>query len=116
MPQPPIPEFWRERVKVHLAQIEQREEKPSDKGIRDMLVKEAEYLKEGGSPEERLLADGVPSERTISRIRKEEWPQVEDKNRARYRAFYWPESMESRDLCVVCVGASRCCPLCLDPR
>ena len=98
MPQPPIPEFWRERVKVHLAQIEQRNEKPSDKWIRQVLEKEAEALEEGGNAEARALADRVPSERTISRIRKEEWPLVKPEDRARYRRFYWPESMERRDL------------------
>ena len=98
MPQPPIPEFWRERVKSHLAQIEQREKKPSDKWIRDVLEKEAEALREGGNAEERALADWIPSERTISRIRKEEWPRVEEEDRAQYRRFCWPESMERGDL------------------
>ena len=58
-----------------------------------MLLREAEYLKEG-TQEERELAERVPSQRTISRIRKEEWPQLGEKDRARYGLFYWPESME----------------------
>ena len=40
----------------------------------------------------------MPAARTISRIRKDEWPLVEEKDRARYRTFYWPESTERGDL------------------
>jgi hypothetical protein len=98
MPQPPIPEHWKERIKAHLAQIDQRNEKPSDKWIRDVLEKEAEDLREDGDAEMRRWADRVPSQRTISRIRKDDWPLIEEKDRARYRRFYWPESMQRGDL------------------
>ena len=98
MPQPPIPEYWRERVKSRLAEIEQRGEKPSDKWIWEVLQKEAAYLREDGSAEDQVLANRVPSQRTISRIRKEEFPQLSKEGRARYRIFYWPESMERGDL------------------
>ena len=98
MPQPRIPRFWRERIMALLAQTEQSMKRPSDKRVWSVLVKEAEGLKVDPSPQTRDLADRVPSERTISRIRKEEWPHLSAEKRAQYREFQWPESMERGDL------------------
>ena len=98
MPQPPIPVFWNERIRSHLAHLQQLGEKLSDKRIRRLLEKEAEALGKGANAEQKVLADRVPSERSISRIRKEVWPALTDEEQAVYRVFEWPESMVRGDL------------------
>jgi len=98
MPQRPIPKYWREQVKVYLALSEQRKERLTDGAIHDLLKKKAGDLMDSGNAEDRVLAGHVPSPRTISRIRKDEWPHLPEEERARYRYFYWPESMERGDL------------------
>jgi hypothetical protein len=40
------------------------------------------------------LATKCPSERSISRIRKEEWEGLTDVEKAEHELFFWPEAME----------------------
>lgn len=98
MPQRPIPGYWRERIKSEIAQMEQRKTRVSDRAIRLVLERHAEDLRKDPRPERRALAESVPSERSIARIRKEEWAQTPEAEQAQYREFYWPESMERGDL------------------
>ena len=99
MPQQPLAPYWRERIKSELALTEQQEQPVSNKRIRAALQKHAdEVLKKHESPERLALAEKVPSERTIARIRLHEWDPATEVERAPYREFYWPESMERGDL------------------
>ena len=98
MPQRPIRPYWKERIRAHVALAEQRNETPSDKRIREVLMKEADAMRDRSNAEVRADADWVPSERSISRIRKAEWPRLREEDRAQYRNFLWPESMERGDL------------------
>ena len=94
MPQQRIPDYWRRRVLSHLASTG----RTSDRKICQRLENEATELKEHSDSLMRALADRVPSERTIGRIRQHEWNRLLDAEQAQYREFYWPESMEAGDL------------------
>ncbi len=71
----------------------------SDRAIHLALEQHAvEELKKHADPKMRVLADSLPSVRSIARIRKNEWPSMPPAERASYGAFYWPESIERGDL------------------
>ena len=95
MPQRPIPDVWRQEVKRVLA------EHYGDISVRHILLRlkdVARELEKSDDPDLRSLAREYPSERTISRIKAGEWPQMSETEQAQYRTFYWPESMERGDL------------------
>ena len=98
MPQRPIPDYWKERVFSEVALLEQEGQRVSDKAIERRLKNHANDLWNGSGPEDRELARTVPSARSIGRIRKNEWEPKADSEKAQYRYFYWPESMERGDL------------------
>ena len=84
MPQRPIPEYWRQRVKALLA------EHYGDVSVRQILLRlkdEERELAQSNDPNLRALAKALPSERTISRIKTTEWPQMSEKEQAEYRTF-----------------------------
>ncbi len=39
-----------------------------------------------------------PSERTVGRVLRDDWGKMKDPDKAKYKVFYWPESMERQDL------------------
>ncbi|MCI0438761.1 MAG: hypothetical protein L0177_06465 [Chloroflexi bacterium] len=94
MPQPKIPQYWRDMVFSQLA----NNARTSDKRIHHQLKEKAEELRKSDNPKERELAVWFPSEATIGRIRRDEWPKLEESKRAQHRYFHWPESMEHNDL------------------
>ncbi|MFH1141198.1 MAG: hypothetical protein V1724_05965, partial [Chloroflexota bacterium] len=47
---------------------------------------------------ERQGLSNPPHERTIGRILRRKWDPLGEEQRAQYRYFYWPESMERGDL------------------
>ena len=95
MPQPKIPDHWRNYVKRVLSQ---HDGQISDRRVSQLLKVEADRLRDDPDFDKRALADIFPSERTIGRIRKEEWSLMTEADKAHYREFYWPESMERGDL------------------
>ena len=95
MPNRRIPDYWRKRVIKYLDPLEGR---LSDREIRKRIKAEADGLQNHPDPEMRALASSYPSERTISRIRKDEYPELSKDERVQLRTFYWPESMEQLDL------------------
>ena len=98
MPQRPIPEYWKDRIKAHFAQMEQGQERLSDAAVHRALEVEALELRSDPDPNRRELATWVPSNRSISRIRRGEFAQMDFAERAQHRKFHWPESMEKGDL------------------
>ncbi|MBI4199688.1 MAG: hypothetical protein HY535_04355 [Chloroflexi bacterium] len=98
MPQRPIPGYWKERCVALFAQAEQRGERLSDGVVFETLKAEARELEAHPDPQNRVLAAWVPSKRSISRIRTGEFAQIEEGEKALYRTFHWPESMERGDL------------------
>jgi hypothetical protein len=76
--------FWKERIKA----VKAVNLKWGAERIRHQLQAD------GG----RLGRKDYPSARTVGRILKNEWEELPEADRAEYRVFYWPESMESEDL------------------
>lgn len=76
--------FWTERIKSTKA----NNPKWGAKRIERQLLAEGE----------RWGRTGVPSDRTVGRILKRVWEGLSEEERAPYRSFYWPESMERGDL------------------
>lgn len=89
MPAKPIPPYWREKVKELLSQSDG---KASDAAIKRALKTEGQKMSEQGEKEEKAIAEGWPSLRTIGRIRVE-WKDKPEEQ-AQYRLFSWPEAME----------------------
>jgi hypothetical protein len=90
MPNIRIPDYWRQQVKYILAE----NERISINDILKLLDAKAELLQKSDEATERALSNDVPSARTISRVR-DEWRAMEQSERAQYRQFFWPESMQS---------------------
>lgn len=98
MPQPPILDYWKERVYSEVALMEQRGGRVSDKAIETRLKEHADELWQKPDSYSRELSKKVPSPRSIGRIRKEDWEPKAESDKARYRLFYWPESIERGDI------------------
>ena len=94
MPRPKTDDFWRESAMTKFAQ----KEGVSVAQVHRELKADAEEMEKSDDLESRAMASTVPSERTIGRIKAEEWGRLEEADRAQYREFYWPESMEGGDL------------------
>lgn len=90
MPRPPIHQYWRERVKAQLAQAN----RISSATIRRRLHAEAKDIASGQLAE----VGPPPSIRSIDRIRESEWDTLQDADKAPYRLFYWPETMQRGEL------------------
>jgi hypothetical protein len=91
MPQRPVPNYWKERVKEHLAD----NRKATAKEIIEKLETEAEVLRTNESCHFVELSRQCPSTRSIARIKQEEWQQLTEKEKAEYGQFRFPESMEA---------------------
>ena len=94
MPRPRTDEYWRELAKTKFAQ----NEGVTVAQVRRELEAHAEKMEKSDDPKVRAMASTLPSERTIARIRAEEWATLGEPERAQYREFFWPESMERGDL------------------
>lgn len=95
MPQPKIPGYWREKVKGLLSQHDGR---ISDRAIFQVLRDEARKLWDSPDAEMRALADSFPSQRTIGRIRSDEWVPMSSEEKAQYRLVSWPDTFQRGDL------------------
>ena len=91
MPQRPIEEYWKNKVKEHLTASEGAW---GNRKIYRLLEAEGEHLSNNQDPKYVYLATRYPSERSIARIRAE-WILESPTKRASYGLFYWPASMES---------------------
>ena len=78
--------------------MEQRGERVSDKAIEKRLKEHAAELWQKPDSYSRDLSLKVPSPRSIGRIRKEDWELMPHSEKAQYRLFHWPQSMERGDL------------------
>jgi hypothetical protein len=92
MPQKPVHDYWRERVKSLLGADPRRE--PGPRAIKRLLDAEAERMDrvdiaKVGSP---------PSERSITRIRDQEWKPLPDMERREYGEVHWPATFQRGDL------------------
>ena len=89
MPQPRTPEKWRHLVFSCLAKDERMPPREIQRGLEEAAEQK---------PELRRIRERLPSIRTIERIRAEEWKPKTDEEKAPYRLFHWPESMENLSL------------------
>src|SRR5918992_2631652 len=92
MPQRPIDDYWKERVKSLLGADPRKE--PGPRAIKRRLDAEAERMDrvdiaKVGSP---------PSERSITRIRDQEWKPLPDMERREYGEVHWPATFQRGDL------------------
>ena len=92
MPQPPIHQFWKDRVKHHLGKGQKPPLGPAV--IQRILIEESAKL------DSNLRAEygSAPSVRSIARIRESEWVPLPEEEKVQYRYFYYPESMERGEL------------------
>jgi hypothetical protein len=95
MPQPKVPDYWRDRVKGLLAEHDGR---ISDRKMYQVLKEESRELRKSSNNKMRALADSYPSTRTIGRIRSDEYVPMAEEEKAKYRLFHWPQSLERGDL------------------
>jgi hypothetical protein len=92
MPQRPIDDYWKERVKSLLGADPRKE--PGPRAIKRRLDAEAERM--GRS--EVAQVGYPPSERSITRIRDQEWQRLTDAERREYRELHWPDTFQRGDL------------------
>ena len=86
------------RTKALFTQLEDKHERLSDTVVHTILEAEAEGLRTHPDATTRELANWVPSKRTISRIRTEDFAGMDADERLLFRTFHWPESMDRGDL------------------
>ena len=91
MPQRPVPTYWKDRVKFLLSESRGR---LTTKDVWRRLQTEVVLLEKTKRTDTLGLATKCPSERSISRIRKEEWEGLTDVEKAEHKLFFWPEAME----------------------
>ena len=92
MPQRPIYEYWKNRVKFHLTGCEGHF---GNTKILHLIEADAKILARSDDPVKVCLAATYPSVRSIARIRINEWQPQSATEKASYGLFHWPESMES---------------------
>ena len=92
MPQKPVDDYWKERVKTMLGADPAKP--PGPRAIWRQLQAEAKVM-----DERKLLEVGYPpSERSITRIRNTEWNPLPEAERRGYRELHWPETFQQGDL------------------
>jgi hypothetical protein len=92
MPQRPIDDYWKERVKSLLGADPRRE--PGPRAIKRHLDAEAERM----DRTEIAKVGYPPSERSITRIRDAEWQTLPEQERREYRELHWPDTFVRGDL------------------
>jgi hypothetical protein len=92
MPQKPVDDYWKERVKSLLGADPVRP--PGPRAIWRHLQDEAQHMNKA----ELLKVGYPPSERSITRIRNDDWTPLSEAERREYREMHWPDTFLRGDL------------------